>query len=116
MLSEMIDHFIPVTMYKFTEACSRGDEDEVERLYEENPSVLNQQDFLGKTGLMWSVFGKHHSVSRWLLGRPGIDTAPTAESAETALHYACRCGAPLPLDVLAQLAELARWQGTLLST
>ena len=92
-------------------ACSRGDEDEAKRLYEQNPATLNQQNSYGETGLMSSLYTKHHSVSRWLLGRPGIDTALTTVSAATALHIACRYSAPL--DIVVQLAELARRQGTL---
>ena len=60
---------------------------------------------------MRSLLYKHHSVSRWLLGRPGLDTVTTTVNAETALHWACHFGAPL--DIVAQLAELARRQGSL---
>ena len=95
----------------FIGACKRGDKNEAKRLYERNPTILNQKDNYGRTGLMWSLARKQHTVSRWLLGLPGLDTASTAEVADTALHCACRFGAPL--DIVAQLAELARRQGTL---
>ena len=117
MLSGSNDHFIPdmslyIYRYKFIGACNRGDEDEVKRLYDQNPAIHNQQDFDGWTGLMVSLANKHHSVSRWLLGRPGIDTFQTTSYyGTTALHIASWSGAPL--DIVAQLAELARRQGTL---
>jgi len=95
----------------FIGACKRGDKNEAKRLYERNPTILNQKDNYGRTGLMWSLARKQHLVSRWLLGLPGLDTASTAEVADTALHCACRFGAPL--DIVAQLAELARRQGNL---
>ena len=60
---------------------------------------------------MRSLLYKHHSVSRWLLGRPGIDTALITVVDDTALHYACQSGALL--DIVAQLAELSRRQGSL---
>ena len=60
---------------------------------------------------MRSLLYKHHSVSRWLLGRPGLDTVTTTVNAETALHWACHFGAPL--DIVVQLAELSRRQGSL---
>jgi len=97
-------------MHTFFLACIRGDEDEVKRLYEQNPAILNQQDHCGRTGLMGSLY-QHHSISRWLVGRPGIDTALTTVSAATALHIACM--RPTPLDIVAQLAELSRQQGSL---
>ena len=100
-------------MSKFIGACSRGEEDEVKRLYELNPAILNQQGSLGRTGLMASLVNKHHSVSHWLLGRPGINTALTkVYSGTTALHIACNSD-DAPLDILAQLAELSRQQGSL---
>jgi len=98
--------------FRFSEACSRGDKNEAKRLYERNPAILNQQNSHGWTGLMCSLIGEHHTVSRWLLGRPGHDTGLTTISiAYTALHIACRYSAPL--DIVVQLAELARRQGTL---
>jgi len=103
-------------MYKFSTACIRGDENEVKRLYEQNPAFLNQRNTFGRTGQMSSVSRQHHAVSHWLLGRPGLDTtASTAVEADTALHLACLRGAPAPLDldIVAQLAELSRWQGSL---
>ena len=100
-------------MLKFIEACNRGDEDEVKRQYEKNPAILNQQDHWGWTGLMESLTNMRHAVSRWLLGRPGIDTALTkVYSGTTALHIACNSD-DAPLDILAQLAELSRRQGSL---
>ena len=102
--------FIAKSLEDELSACSEGDKDEVKRLYELNPAILNQQDSFGWTGLMLSLSNKHHSVSRWLLGRPGIDTTATdAEDNDTALHFACR--RPTPLEIVAQLAELSRRQG-----
>ena len=98
-------------MLEFIRACRRGHDDEVKRLYELNPAILNEKNLVGWTGLMWSLVCQHHSVSRWLLGRPGLDTALTTVVDDTALHCACQDGAPL--DIVAQLAELSRRQGSL---
>ena len=98
--------------FRFIEACNGGYKNEAKRLYEKNPAILNQHlkpD--GWTGLMFSLRNQNHAVSRWLLGRPSIDTALTAAGGITALHVACGYGTPL--DIVAQLAELSRRQGSL---
>ena len=92
---------------KFIKACNNGDEAEVKRLAGQDPILLNKQDQGGWTGLMEALYDLHYSISRWLLGQIGLDTAVSNDDNRTALHFACRIA---PLDIVVRLAELSSKQ------
>ena len=92
----------------FSVACIRGDESEAKTLVERDPGLYNKQDKDGITGLMGALNGEHHSLCRWLLSLPGLDTSLREEYDHTALHWACIYGAPL--DILITLVRLSTWE------
>ena len=92
---------------KFIKACNNGDEAEVKRLAGQDPTHLNQQDQQGQTGLIVALAWGCHSISRWLLGQIGLDTAVSNDDNWTALHFASRY---TPLDIVVRLAELSSKQ------
>ena len=82
-------------------------------MLDRNPGLLNKQDNHGRTGLMVAVLKRHHSLCRWLLSLPGLDTSlqkqyPAPENNCTALHQACIFGAPL--DIVIALVRLSSWE------
>jgi len=82
-------------------------------LLDRNPGLLNKQDNHGRTGLMVAVLKRHHSLCRWLLSLPGLDTSlqkqyPAPENNCTALHQACIFGAPL--DIVIALVRVSSWE------
>jgi len=92
----------------FIAKCLAGDESEVKSMVERNPGFLNQQDSYGATGLMAALYNERHSLSRWLLSLPGLDTKLRDEFNYTALHRACHSGAPL--DIVITLVRLSSWE------
>ena len=55
-------------------AKSSGDESEAKSMLERDPGLLNKQGSDGRTGLMEALSNKNHSLSRWLLSLPRLDT------------------------------------------
>ena len=76
-------------------------------LLERDPGLHNKQDSGGctRTGLMNALCFKEHSVSRWLLSLPGLNTSIYDVDSWTALHYACQYGAPL--NIVTTLVRLS---------
>ena len=93
---------------KFIRKCRAGDESEAKSMVERDPRLTNKQDSDGATGLMATLLCKHHSLCRWLLSLPGLDTNLRDEDNFTALHYACQWGAAL--DIVITLATLSSWE------
>ena len=91
-------------MSAFTVACLLGDEDEVKSLVMQDPGILNSK---GINGLMLSMGVGHHSLGRWLLSLPGIDTNHRSRNGATTLHLAMTLG--YPLDIVITLAKLSNW-------
>ena len=90
----------------FVIACYRGDESEAKTLVERDPGLYNKQcEEDGMTGLMIALYFEHHSLCRWLLSLPGLDTSLRDKGDSTALHWACRFDAPL--DIVIALARLS---------
>ena len=59
----------------FITACRAGDESEVKSMVERDPGLHNKQNRFGITGLIVALWYKQHSLSRWLLSLPGLDTS-----------------------------------------
>jgi len=105
----------------FISACFTGDEDQAKEVYGSDHSVLNTThlfDNNGKilklTGLMVALLGKHHSICRWLLSLPGIDTNIKA-AVDSVEEYAAFCIAAArgaPLDLITSLARRASKEKT----
>merc|ERR1711936_303012 len=70
--------------------------------------LINKQDRYGWTGLMWALCRNPHSVPRWLISLPGLDTNIRNNINTPALHYACCYDAPL--DIVTSLARLSSWE------
>lgn len=83
---------------------------EVRRLYKQEPGIINHQNDCGMTGLMCSIVFRRNAISRWLLGRPGLDTSISEGKINnrTALHacIAHNCDDQVPLDIVIHLAKL----------
>ena len=77
-------------------------------MVEKDPSLPNKPGCDGMTGLMMALYNKRHSLCRWLLSLPGLDTSLRDEYNSTALHLACGCGAPL--DIVIALVRLSSWK------
>ena len=88
--------------------CGRGDESEAKSMVERDSGLHNQQDTDGETGLMRALLFTRHSLSRWLLSLPGLDTNISSKNNFTALHCACWSGAPL--DIVMSLTRLSSWE------
>ena len=89
---------------QFVKACADGNESRAKSLYQADPSIVKLD---GWTGLTYALYGEHHSLSRWLLSLPTLDTNICDRSNETALHWAC--GNDAPLDIMITLAKLSTW-------
>ena len=76
-------------------------------MVERDPGLLNKHSYFGYTGLMMAMDNKHHSLTRWLLSQPGLDTSLRTEEHDTALHQAMY-GAPL--DIVITLVRLSSWE------
>jgi len=79
-------------------------------MYKQEPGIINQQNYRGMTGLMCSIVFRQNTITRWLLGRPGLDTSISEGKINnrTALH-ACMArnrSDPIPLDIVIHLAKL----------
>ena len=90
---------------------------------EMNPEVYNKQDVNGLTGLMRSLTSELHSLTRWLLAQPGLDTSLHNREMLTALHMVAACSLlslhwvrglvgdrGAPLDVVIGLVRLSSWE------
>ena len=107
---------------QFIAACIRNNKNAAKSQIEQDPGVINKfgeedldiTDFppgedtwywypvTGWTGLMATLQFRHHSLARWLLSLPGLDTNVCDElDSETALHFAV--GFKAPLDIVIQL-------------
>ena len=64
-------------------------------MVERDPGLLNKQNSQGYTGLMEALMNYLHSLYRWLLSLPGLDTNLRNGNNVTALHTACQNDAPL---------------------
>ena len=96
-------------MEVFCDALGRDDVREAKSIAEMDPGLHNKQDEEGYTGLMAALAYRCHSLSRWLLSQPGLDTSlSSARQAITALHYACLYRAPL--DIVIVLVRLSSWK------
>jgi len=91
----------------FTERCKRGEESEAAALLERDPGIQNKLDSYGWTGLMAALGYKRHSLSRWLLSLPGLETNICDGNSNTSLHKACEYDAPL--DIVIALVRLSTW-------
>jgi len=90
----------------FRFALRRGDVREAKSIAEIDPGFHNKQDEEGYTGLMAALTYRCHSLSRWLLSQPGLDTSlSSAIQAITALH--CACLYQTPLDIVIILVRLS---------
>ena len=76
-------------------------------MVERDPGLHNKQDRYGNTGLMVALIKKHHSLSRWLLSLPGLETNICDGNSNTSLHKACEYDAPL--DIVIALVRLSTW-------
>ena len=84
------------------------DEDEAKSLIKRDPGVFNKKHKTGLSGLTFSLNEGHHSLTRWLLSLPGIDTNYHATTMNvTPLHIACSF--KHPLDIVIALAKLTNW-------
>ena len=92
----------------FIYKCTRGDESEAKSMVERDPSLPNKPDRNGMTGLMVALYNKRHSLCRWLLSLPGLDTSLRDEYNSTALHLACWYDGPL--DIVITLVRLSSWE------
>ena len=97
-----------MSVEEFTDKCDDGEESEAKSMVEEDPGLPNKQDSNGWTGLMAALSSRHHSLCRWLLSLPGLDTSLRNKYNSTALHLACMCGAPL--DIVITLVRLSSWK------
>ena len=95
---------------EFVSACAAGDVNDAKSLLEKNPGLLNKVlSGIGETGLMVALLRRRHSLSRWLLSLPGLDTSVRDDDNMTALHHFCMRYDP-PLDILITLARLSSWE------
>jgi len=101
----------------FRKACQRGDESEAMSIAVMDPDVYNKQDVHGGTGLIWTLISELHSLTRWLLAQPGLDTSLHTRKMKTALHGACSLSSldwdrdlGAPLDVVIGLVRLSSWE------
>ena len=98
---------------KFVEACERGEEEKVTRMYQKKPDLLNKFKFYKKygiTGLQQSINKGHHNLTRWLLERPELDAniySPFVNT--TAIHHAST-NIRTPLDILIHLTRISSWK------
>jgi len=94
---------------EFIDVCEKGDKSEAKNMVERDPSLCNKQYRVGisVTGLMWALEYKQHSLSRWLLSIPGLDSNIRNGTNRTALHISCVWDAPL--DVVITLVRLSSW-------
>jgi len=95
-------------VHVFIDACVNGDKSEAKSMVERDPGLHNKQGRLGVTGPMWAVIFKQHSICRWLLSLPGLDTNLRDGGNWTALHYACQFDTPL--DFVIALVRLSSWE------
>ena len=100
---------IIMSVQEFITACGAGDESEVKSMVERDPGLYNKQENrYGRTGLIVALNDKQHSLSRWLLSLPGLDTSLRNRINCTALHRACWHKAPL--DIVITLVRLSSWE------
>ena len=76
-------------------------------MLERDPGLHNKQDINGWTGLMWALFNKHHSLCRWLLSLPGLDTNLRNNDNQAVL---CLLFWDAPLDIVITLVRLSSWE------
>ena len=97
-----------MSVEEFITKCVAGDESEAKSMVERDPGLHNKQDSEGWTGLMEALRYKRHSLSRWLLSLPGLDTNLRNKWNDTALNLACYYDAPL--DIVIALVRLSSWE------
>merc|ERR1712025_994843 len=94
---------------KFFSVCANGDEREAKTIVERDPGIINKQDSInGSTGLMWALWKRHYSFTRWLLSLPGLDVNIRNVHNDIALEHAVTWNAPL--DIMITLIKLSSWQ------
>ena len=93
---------------QFTKACRIGNDSEAKSLAEKDPFIHNKLDSHGYTGLIWSLWFKQQSISRWMLSLECLDTNICFEENWTSLHHACIY--ETPLDIVITLTRLSTWE------
>jgi len=72
-----------------------------------DPRIINEQELqFGRTGLMMSLMREQHSITRWLLSLPWLDTTLRTKCNLTALHLASFFNTPL--DIVIQISEFSK--------
>ena len=109
-----------MTIEEFISACRYGDDNKVRSMVERDPALPNKPDSDGNTGLTVALRYKHHSISRWLLSLPGLDTnvrVPLLSCCDildwTYVGKECMdlaCFFDAPLDIVITLAKLSNWE------
>ncbi len=72
----------------FFEACRRGNKEDVEKLYEANPDILNTEDVKGFTPLIIAVYNNQQEITDFLLQK-GAKAEMQDASGNTALMGVC---------------------------
>ena len=90
---------------EFVNSCRCGKLSEAKSMVERDPGLLNKQRSDGSTGLMCALDNGNHSLCRWLLSLPGLDTNISDNNWKKALHYASMRNAPL--DIVITLIRLS---------
>jgi len=105
----------------FIRACHAGDENKAKEVYESDQSVLNTTAThvargysFNITGLMAALTEGHHSICRWLLSLPGIDTnnKSVINSVEVHMAFYFAVSYNAPLDLIISLERLASKEKT----
>ena len=77
---------------QFVAACEAGEEEEALDLFERDTAVLNHRNCNGYTGLMRALNYNRHSLVRWLLLLPELNTTVTDQN-----RYSLACQPPVIL-------------------
>ena len=90
--------------------CQKGEENDVKILVGNDPDIINRQDIVGRTGLMFSLGYNHFALSKWLLGLPWLKSDMKTDLSFTALHYAFFPATPTPLEIVILITKLSNWE------
>ena len=112
------------TIQEFIDVCGKGDIKKAKSLYEHDHQIINKEnyqidaslcqhnwEYSSVTGLMQSFSEVKHSLARWLLERPELNTNFISHDGTTILQHACKMNDDdTPLDIIIQLTKLCSWE------
>jgi len=77
------------TVEEFTDACREKNFFEVERIIEEDKSIINRKDSIGETGLIIAIWRNDCQILRKIISYPDLDMSLSNSFGWTAFHCCC---------------------------